>query len=60
MLTRRTMLASGGAASASLFGLPAAPTFGAAATVRTAVDLTFPAAPAIATCTCSIRRTTRM
>ena len=42
MLTRRTMLASVGAAGASLFGLPTAPTFGAAATVRTAVDFDVP------------------
>ena len=42
MLTRRTMLASVGAAGASLFGLPAVPTFGAASTVRTAVDFDVP------------------
>jgi predicted TIM-barrel fold metal-dependent hydrolase len=42
MLTRRTMLASVGAAGASLFALPADPTFGAASTVRTAVDFDVP------------------
>ena len=42
MLTRRTMLASVGAAGPSLFALPTAPTFGAASTVRTAVDCDVP------------------